>query len=106
MNPSGVVSVYTLLHTCHKNVLVWRVPADSSCIWLRLLHVKVSGSEVYMYVTYVAPSSSIVTAGNCPYDTLQTDIVDAQNAGGCIIVCGDMNARTEKQDDYARLADL
>ena len=38
-------------------------------------------------------------------NTLQNDI-DAQNAGGCIIVCGDMNARTAEQDDYARLADL
>ena len=41
-----------------------------------------------------------------PHDTLQNDIVDAQNAGGCIIVCGDMNARTAEQDDYTGLADL
>ena len=54
----------------------------------------------------MAPSSSTVNAGNCPYDTLQNDIVDAQNARGCIVVCGDMNARTAEQDDYTRLADL
>ena len=48
-----------------------------------------------------------VNTSNCSsYDTLQNDIVDAQNAGGRIIVCGDMNARTAEQDDYTRLADL
>ena len=39
------------------------------------------------------------------FKTLQ-NIVDAQNAGGCIVVHGDMNARTAEQDDYTRLADL
>ena len=37
---------------------------------------------------------------------MQLDIVEAQNAGGCIIVCGDMNARTAELNDYTRLADL
>ena len=87
-------------------VKVWRVAADTSYVWLRLLHVKVNGSEVYLCVCYIAPSSSTLNASNCSYDTLQNDIVDAQNAGGCIIVCGDMNARTAEQDDYTRLADL
>ena len=54
----------------------------------------------------MAPSSSTVNARNCSYDTLQNDIVDAHNAGGCIVVYGDMNARTAEQDDYTRLADL
>ena len=44
-------------------------------------------------------SKSTVNIGICPYDTLQNDIVDAQNAGRCIIVCGDMNVRTAEQDD-------
>ena len=61
---------------------------------------------MYLCVCYMAPSSSTVNTGTCPYDTLQNDIVDAQNAGGCIIVCGDVNARTAEQDDYTRLADL
>ena len=87
-------------------VKVWRVAADTSYVWLRLLHVKVNGSEVYLCVCYIAPSSSTLNASNCSYDTLQNDIVDAQNAGGCIIVCGDMNAKTAEQDDYTRLADL
>ncbi|DBA98287.1 TPA: hypothetical protein ACH3X1_001208 [Trebouxia sp. C0004] len=34
------------------------------------------------------------------------DIVEAKIAGGCIVVCGDMNARTAELDDYIRLADL
>lgn len=34
------------------------------------------------------------------------DIVDAQKAGGCIIVCSDINARTAEQADYTRLVDL
>ena len=89
-----------------QHVKVWRVAADSSYVWLRLSHVQVSRSQVYLCVCYIAPPSSTVNAGNCPYDTLQNDIVDAQNAGGCIIVCGDMNARTAEQDDYTRLADL
>ena len=54
----------------------------------------------------MAPSSSTVTAGNCPYDTLQNDSVDAQNAGGCIMVWGNIKVRTAEQDDYTRLADL
>ncbi|DBA91089.1 TPA: hypothetical protein ACH3X1_016054 [Trebouxia sp. C0004] len=28
---------------------------------------------------------------------------EAQNAGGCIVVCGDMNAKTAELDDYFRL---
>ena len=39
------------------------------------------------------------------FKTLQS-IVDAQNAGGCIVVYCDMNARMAEQDDYTRLADL
>ena len=68
--------------------------------------MQVSRSEVYLCVCYIASPSSTFNAGNCPYDTLQNDIVDAQNAGGCIIVCGDMNARTAEQDDYTRHVDL
>ena len=91
-----------LLPHLSQHVKVWRVAADSSYIWLRLSHVKVSGSEACLCVCYMAPSSSTVNAG----DTLQNDIVDAQNAGGCIIVCGDVNARTAEQVDYTRLGDL
>ena len=49
----------------------------------------------------MAPSSSTEHAGNCPYDTLQNDIVHEQDAGGCIIVCGDINKNTgtAEQDD-------
>ena len=49
---------------------------------------------------------SVYDCGNCPCDTLQNHIVDAQNAGACIIVCRDMNARTAEQADYTRPADL
>ena len=42
---------------------------DSSYIWLRLSQVKVSESELYLRDCYMAPSSSTVHAGNCPYDT-------------------------------------
>ena len=63
-------------------------------------------SQWNLCVCCIAPSSSTVNANNCPYNTLQNDIVDAQNAGGCIIVCDDMNARTAEQYDYTRLADL
>ncbi|KAL3148731.1 hypothetical protein ABBQ38_014142 [Trebouxia sp. C0009 RCD-2024] len=54
-------------------------------------------------ITTITGLHSVTT---CPDDTLQDDIVDAQNAGGCIIVCGDMNARTAEQADYISLADL
>ena len=101
----GGIFVYVAAHLS-QHIKVWRVAIDSSYIWLRLSHVKVGGSEVYLCVYYIAPSSSTVHASNCPYDTLQNAIVDAQNAGGCIIVCGDINARTAEQDDYTRLADL
>ena len=103
----GGICVYVAAHLSqHVKLEVWRDAADSSYVWLRLSHVQVSRSQVYLCVCYIAPPSSTVNAGNCPYDTLQNDIVDAQNAGGCIIVCGDMNARTAEQDDYTRLADL
>ena len=74
--------------------------------------MKVSESEVYLCVGYMAPSSSAVHAGtagqlpSCPYDTVEDDITDAQNAGGRIIVCGDMNGSTAEQDDYSRPADV
>ena len=70
--------------------------------------MQVSRSEVHLCVCYEAPFSSAVNAGNCPYDMLQNDIVDAPSAGGCIIVCGNMDAGTAaaEQDDYTRLADL
>ena len=77
-----------------QHVKVWRVAADSSYVWLRLSRVKVNGSEMCLCVYYMAPSSSTVNTGTCPYDTLQNDIVDSQNAGRYIIVCGGMNART------------
>ena len=61
--------------------------------------------EVYMCLLYGTLQLDI-NAGNCPYDALQNDVVDAQNAGGCSIVCGDMKARTAEQDDHTQLADL
>ncbi len=61
---------------------------------------------MHLCVCYVAPRSSTVNADSCPYDALQLDIAEAQSAGGCIVVCGDMNARTAELDDYIRLADL
>ena len=45
-------------------------------------------------------------ADSCPYDVSQLDIAEAPNAGGCVVVCGDMNARTAELDDYIGLADL
>ena len=87
-------------------VKVWRVAADNSYVWLHLPCVKVNGCETYLCVCYVAPRSSTVNADSCPYDALQLDIVEVQNAGGCIVVCGDMNARTAELDDYIRFADL
>ncbi len=60
---------------------------------------------MYLCVCYVAPRSSTVNADSCPYDALQLDIAEAQNAGGCIVVCGDMNVRTAALDDYIRKSD-
>ena len=101
----GGICVYVTAQLS-QHVKLWRVAADSSYVWLRLSHMKINGSEVYLCVCYMAPSRSPVNTGICPYDMLQNDIIDAQNAGGCIVVCGDMNARTAEQDDYTRLADL
>ena len=58
-------------------------------------------ADEYLCVCYTASSSSTVNTGICPYDELQNDIVDAQSAGGCIIVCGDMNARSETAEQDA-----
>ena len=41
---------------------------------------------MYLCVCYVAPRSSTVNADSCLYDALQLDIVEVQNAGGCIVV--------------------
>ncbi|KAA6428974.1 MAG: hypothetical protein FRX49_01084 [Trebouxia sp. A1-2] len=38
-------------------------------------------------------------------DVLQS-LFEAQNAGGCNILCGDMNARTAELDDYMTVVDL
>ncbi len=65
-----------------------------------------NGCQIYLCVCYVAPRSSTVNAVSCPYDALQLDIAEAQHAGGCIVVCGDMSARTAELDDYIGLADL
>ncbi len=76
-----MVSVYMLLSVCHNFVKVWKVAADNSYVWLHLPHVKVNGCEMYLCVCYVVPRSSTVNADNCPYDALQLDIAEAQNAG-------------------------
>ena len=101
----GGICVY-VAECLSQFVKVWRVAADNSYVWLHLPCVKVNGCETYLCVCYVAPRSSTVNAGSCPYDALQLDIVEVQNAGGCTVVCGDMNARTAELDDYIRLADL
>ena len=101
----GGICVY-VAERLSQFVKVWKVAADSSYVWLHLPHVKVNGCEMYLCVCYVAPRSSTVNADSCPYDALQLDIVEVQNAGGCIVVCGDMNARTAELNDYIRLADL
>ena len=99
------VCVYIAGHLSQV-VKVWRVAADNSYVWLHLPCVKMNGCETYLCVCYVAPRSPTVNAGSCPYDALQLDIVEVQNAGGCIVVCGDMNAKTAELDDYIRLADV
>ena len=45
----GGICVYVAAHLS-LHVKVWRVAADSSYVWLRLSHVKVNGSELYLCV--------------------------------------------------------
>jgi len=102
---SEVAYVY-VAERLSKHVNDWKVAADNSYLWLHFPHVTVDGRELYFCICYMAPCSSTANADSNPYDALQLDIVDAQNAGGCIAVCGDMNARTAEEEDHMQLADL
>ena len=94
-----------LMHTCYSLSKFGKLQ-QIAAMYGYAYHMCKSADLKCICVCYIAPSSSTVNAGNYPYDLLQNDVVDAQNAGGCIIVCGDMNARTAEQDDYTRFADL
>ena len=101
----GGICVYAAAHLS-QHVKVWRVAADSSYVWLCLSHMKVSGSEVHLCVWHLPAQQSMHAIVPMTHFRSLQNIVDAQNAGGCIVVYCDMNARMAEQDDYTRLADL
>ena len=41
-----------------------------------------------------------------PFECLQANIAQFQGNGAQLLICGDMNARTATEADYARVSDL
>ena len=102
---SGGVSVYVSdrIKACVELV---KTAADGSYLWLKLKHVVLDCPEVYFCACYMPQKITVKGALTTPFECLQADIAQFQGNGAQILICGDMNARTATEADFARVSDL
>ena len=103
---SGGVYVY-VSDRLHAHVELVKTAEDASYLWPKLKCVVQDCPEVYLCVCYMPAKKHFKNSTvKSPYECLQDDILQFQGKGADILVCGDMNARTAKHDDYIRLSEL
>ena len=100
--PAGGVACYIKQHLI-KFVSCWKTADDGSKLWLKIdKHIGLM-SDLYLCLAYFCPENSTFYRhehAQEPFDNLTQDIAEVQANNGCVLLAGDLNARTGTMLDF------